>query len=791
MKKEQTVIKFDNIKDLLYHSANTYADNIAFTTKIKNGKEVEYINHTYTNLLEDINYFGTSLYKLGLQGKRSAVVGHNCYEWAVAHLSNLLGGIVSVPLDKGLQIGELEDSLIRSEVESIVFDEKLKDIIEEIKNSGKTNIKHFICFSKLPGFLYFYDLIDDGKKAIEAGYSEYINYKVNPSAMSILLFTSGTTSKSKAVMLNQNGIATNIYDMQLVETFYSTDVNIAFLPYHHIFGSTGMLVMLASGVKTVFPDGLRYIQQNLKEYKVSVFVGVPVLIDKMYSTIMKEVEKQGKTSLINFMIKLSNFLLKLHIDIRRKVFKQLIDALGGNMRFVISGGAPLDKRVGKWFNSIGIHLVQGYGLTETSPVISAENDTCVKEGSVGIPMGSLDVKINNKDANGIGEIIVKGPNVMLGYYKNEEQTNEVLKDGWFHTGDLGYIDDDGYLFITGRQKDLIVLKNGKKVFPEELEILINRLDEVEECFVYGLPDAQDSNDVKVSVEVVYNETVTKSKYPNATEQELKDIIWNEIKEINKTLPMYKYIKHLVLTKEPLIKTTTNKIKRNEELKSMHRVKLADRVLPTYTKGEEIFNMVSHIVGGALGIAVLALCVIFSALHHNVYGIVSTSIYGVSLILLYTMSSIYHGLNPNRTAKKVFQIIDHCSIFILIAGTYTPFALCTLREYDTATGWTLFGIVWGLSILGIVLNSIDLKRYKVFSMICYILLGWCIIFKINVIIELLTMKGFILLLAGGLVYTIGAIFYGLGKKHKWMHSVFHIACIVASTLQFFCIFFYVI
>ena len=568
MKKEQTVIKFDNIKDLLYHSANTYADNIAFTTKIKNGKEVEYINHTYTNLLEDINCFGASLYKLGLQGKRSAVVGHNCYEWSVAHLSNLLGGIVSVPLDKGLQIGELEDSLIRSEVESIVFDEKLKDVIEEIKNSGKTNIKHFICFSKVPGFLYFYDLIDDGKKAIESGYSEYINYKVDSYAMSILLFTSGTTSKSKAVMLNQNGIATNIYDMQLVESFYSTDVNIAFLPYHHIFGSTGMLVMLASGMKTVFPDGLRYIQQNLKEYKVSVFVGVPILIDKMYSTIMKEVEKQGKTGLINFMIKLSNFLLKLHIDIRRKVFKQLIDALGGNMRFIISGGAPLDKRVGKWFNSIGIHLVQGYGLTETSPVISAENDTCVREGSVGIPMGSLDVKIDNKDANGIGEITVKGPNVMLGYYKNEEQTNEVLKDGWFHTGDLGYIDDDGYLFITGRQKDLIVLKNGKKVFPEELEILINRLDEVEECFVYGLPDAQDSNDVKVSVEVVYNETVTKSKYPNATEQELKDIIWNEIKEINKTLPMYKYIKHLVLTKEPLIKTTTNKVKRNEELKKV-------------------------------------------------------------------------------------------------------------------------------------------------------------------------------------------------------------------------------
>lgn len=224
---------------------------------------------------------------------------------------------------------------------------------------------------------------------------------------------------------------------------------------------------------------------------------------------------------------------------------------------------------------------------------------------------------------------------------------------------------------------------------------------------------------------------------------------------------------------------------------MQRIKLADRVLPTYTKGEEIFNMVSHIVGGALGIAALALCVIFSALHHNVYGIIASSIYGVSMIVLYTMSSIYHGLPPQSTAKKVFQIIDHCSIFILIAGTYTPFTLCTLREYDVATGWTLFGIVWGLSFLGIVLNSIDLKRYKVFSMICYILLGWCIIFKINILIELITLNGFILLLSGGIVYTVGAIFYGVGKKHKWMHSIFHITCIIASVLQFLSIFFYVI
>ena len=224
---------------------------------------------------------------------------------------------------------------------------------------------------------------------------------------------------------------------------------------------------------------------------------------------------------------------------------------------------------------------------------------------------------------------------------------------------------------------------------------------------------------------------------------------------------------------------------------MNRVKLSDRVLPTYTKGEEIFNMVSHIVGAALGIAALVLCIIFSAIHKNAYAVVSSCIYGVSLVLLYTMSSIYHGLSSKIRTKKVFQIIDHCSIFLLIAGTYTPFALCTFREYNTATGWVLFGIVWGLSILGIVLNSIDLKRYKVFSMICYLLIGWCVIFKISLLPELLTLNGFILLLAGGIVYTIGAIFYGLGKNHKWMHSIFHIACIIASTLHFFCIFFYVI
>ena len=560
--KFRDVPVFNNIKEVIENSVKLYKNNVAFVTKIKKeDKSVEYINHTYQNLLDDINSFGTSLYKLGLKGKRIAICGRNRYEWVVAHLSNLFGGIVSVPIDKELQLNELEDSLVRSKADAIVFDEKYEENISIIKQNGRTNIHNFICMSNIDGYTKFEDLLKDGKKEVQNGTDEFIKNKVNSETMSILLFTSGTTSKSKAVMLNQKAIAANIADMLMVESLYPTDTNIAFLPFHHIFGSTGMLVMLATGVRTVFPDGLKYIKQNLKEYGVSVFVGVPLLVNKMYENIEKEIEKPGNTKIINFATKVSNFLLKFHIDIRRKLFKQVLDGLGGKMRLIISGGAPLDKKVSVKFNEFGVHLIQGYGLTETCPVIAAENDKYVRSGSVGFPMNHVTVEIVNKDKDGIGEVRVKGPNIMMGYYENEEATNKVLKDGWFYTGDLGYIDKDGFLFLTGREKDVIVMKNGKKVFPEELEILVNKLPEVEESFIYGMAQRGDKNNPMISVKIVYNKDAIKGR----NEKELHDILWTKIKEINKTLPPYKYIKNMILTDEPLIKTTTHKIKRKEEL----------------------------------------------------------------------------------------------------------------------------------------------------------------------------------------------------------------------------------
>ena len=569
MKQKNQIKEFKDIKELIYNSAKIYADQTAFIIKHQEGKNKTYENITYKSFLEQINALGTKLYAKKLKNKRIAILGRNRYEWTLAHITNLLGGIISIPLDKDLQIDELENSLIRSKADAIYFDEKYIEKIEKIKKRNNTNIKEYICMSKIAGYEDIHTLKEKGKKLLDEGNKEYISAKIDENAMNILLFTSGTTSKSKAVMLSQKNIASNIYAMQKVEDIRSTDSNLAFLPMHHIFGSTCLIVMLACGVRTSFPDGLRYVAQNLKEYEVSVFVGVPLLVEAIYNKVVKEIEKQGKTKLIQTTIKVSNFLLKFHIDIRRKLFKPIIDQLGGKMRFVISGGAPLDPKIQKGFIDLGIEVAQGYGLTETSPVIAAESKFKSRNGSIGVPMENVTVEIVNKDENGIGELRAKGPNVMLGYYENEEETNNVLKDGWFYTGDLGYIDKDGFIFITGRQKNMIVLKNGKKIFPEEIETLVNRIDLVEECMVFGMPDEIDKNDVKLSVKVVYNKDEVEQKYGNISFDEIRNIIWDRIKnEVNTTVPRYKHIMNMILTDKELIKTTTRKVKRNEELKEI-------------------------------------------------------------------------------------------------------------------------------------------------------------------------------------------------------------------------------
>ena len=542
----------NNMKEVIYTAVKEYPENIAFVIKHQENKKVEYDNVTYKRFLEEINKLGSALYKLGLKGKRVAIIGKNRYEWALAHMANLLGGIVSVPLDKDLQFDELERSLIRSKADAIIFDEKLEESIKKIKHSEKTNLKEFICMSEIEGYKSVPELLKVGNEELENANNSYINAEIDNDALAILLFTSGTTAQSKAVMLSHRNVATNVHDLQSMEDINSTDVSIALLPFHHIFGSTCMAYTLACGVKIVFADGLRYVKQNLVEYKVTMFVGVPLLMESIHKGVMKEIEKQGKTKLIKIATPITNFLLKLGIDVRRKIYKAVIDGLGGALRLVIVGGAPADPKILQAFGNFGITTLQGYGLSETSPVVCAENAKLKRNGTCGVPMPSFEVEIVDKDEKGIGEIRVKGPCVMLGYYEMPEQTADVLKDGWFYTGDLGYFDTKGCLHITGRNKNMIVLANGKKVFPEELETLVNRLELVEESMVFGLPSKEDKNDVKLSVKIVYNKEVAEKKYPGKSEEELYKILWEQIKEINKTFPRYKYIQNMILTDKELI-----------------------------------------------------------------------------------------------------------------------------------------------------------------------------------------------------------------------------------------------
>ena len=570
MSKENyfNAVEYSTIKDLFNATVEKYKDHTAFVIKEKAGETTTYREISYKQLLDDINAFGTAMYSKGFKEKRIAVIGKNRYEWVVTHFSSVIGSNVSVPLDKDLQLEELENSLVRSKASAVVFDAKLEPIIKDIKFRRNTFVEEFISMDDLEGYTSFNALLETGREKIKEGDKEYLDTSIDPDRMAILLFTSGTTSQSKAVMLSNRNVASNIFALQSVEDIRPTDTNIAFLPFHHIFGSTCLALMLACGVKTTFPDGLRYIKQNLAEYHVSIFVGVPVLTEAMYKALLKEVDRQGKTKLIKVATSVSNFLLKLHIDVRRKLFKQVLDGLGGALRMVISGGAPADPVSIKGFNELGIITLQGYGLTETAPVVAAENYKCRRIGSIGPAMPNVEVDIINKDEDGIGELIVKGPNVMLGYYEMDELTKEVIKDGWFHTGDLGYIDKDGFIFITGRNKNLIVLKNGKKVFPEELETMVNRIDLINESMVFGLKDERDEQDVVVSVKVVLDEETIKEKYQGKTDEELREIVWEKIKEVNQTFPKYKHIKKLLISKEELIKTTTKKVKRQEEMKKI-------------------------------------------------------------------------------------------------------------------------------------------------------------------------------------------------------------------------------
>ncbi len=556
--------KFYNIRDMIENAIRQYPDNVAFKIKEKKGTKVKYTNITYRKMEKDIFALGTAINSMTKNEKRVAIIGKNSYPWVLTYLSTIYGNNIVVPLDKGLPDEEIKDLIKRSRANIIVFEDKYIDVMKQMQEEKWGNTEHFICIEKNNTFKTLEQVMEMGKKELKKGNKKIMHAKIDDKKMSSIIFTSGTTSLAKGVMLSQYNIASNINSLQEVIAIYDTDVNMAFLPFHHTFGSTAIILFLSKGATNVFCDGLRHIQNNLIEYKVSIFVCVPLLLEAMYKKIMQEVKKQNKEKMVKFGIKLSKFLLKFKIDIRRKLFKDIINQLGGSIRYIVSGASSIDKKVAEGFNNFGMTTVQGYGLTETSPVLIAETENAIRYGSIGHPIPDVEIKIENKNEEGIGEIVAKGPNVMLGYYENEEETNKVLKDGWFYTGDLAYEDKDGYIYIAGRKKNVIVLKNGKNVYPEELELLINNLPYVSESMVFG---KEKDDDFIVSAKIVYNKEYVQETYKDISEEELKEKIWNDIKEINKRLTTYKHIKNLIITDEPMVKTSTAKVKRYEEIKN--------------------------------------------------------------------------------------------------------------------------------------------------------------------------------------------------------------------------------
>ena len=569
METKSRKMKFTDLKDMLNQTGEVYGDRPAYIFKTEEKGKFRIITHK--EFRENINALGTTLIQMGLKDKRIAVISENRYEWELSYLAVAAGVGVIVPLDKALPDNELESLILRSQVEAIIYSSKYDAIMNTLREKKNTNLKYFISMDleeNTQGIYAEKALVEKGKKLLADGNKTYIDAKIDAEKMGIMLFTSGTTAMSKAVMLSHKNLVTNVMD--IIQRFDLTDEDrfLSFLPLHHVFECTvGFLYPISIGGSIAFCEGVKHMAENIKEFEITAMISVPAVFDIIYRKVMKTIEKKGKLANLEKGKKVSQFLLKMKIDLRKQLFKEVHESLGPKLKLVVTGGAALDPETETGFNDLGFDVEQGYGLTETAPVIAAETPKCRRLGSIGKKFPSVEVKIDDPDEEGIGELMAKGPSIMLGYYENEEATKSALEsDGWFHTGDLARIDKDGFIYISGRKKSVIVLNNGKNVFPEEIETLLNKVEGIKETFVFE--KKEDDGDVKVCVEIVYDKELIKELYHIEGEENIKEFLWDKVKEVNKLMPKYKYVREMVITEEPLIKTTTLKIKRHEELKKV-------------------------------------------------------------------------------------------------------------------------------------------------------------------------------------------------------------------------------
>ena len=557
-----------DLKHMLNTSVELYGDNVAFRQRFEKDKPFREI--TYREALDTVNGLGTALIAHGLKGKRISVIGENCYQWATSYLAAVCGTGVVVPLDKELSAEELKQLIIEADVSAVLFAKKYEKMFKEMMASGDTGLEMLVNFSPADecgeGVFSWESLVEEGKKLVESGDRSFIDAEIYADEMSVLLFTSGTTGIAKGVMLSHRNICEDLMSAPTILNVNTWDIFFSVLPVHHTYECTcGFLMPLYKGASIAYCEGLKYIVKNLAEVQPTMILAVPLIFESLYNNIMKNVRKQGKEGLVRKVLALNKVTKKVGLDLNKLLLKDILKVFGGRMRVLISGGAAIDPAILQFFNDLGFISVQGYGLTECAPMAALNPDRhkYMRNSSVGHLLPGMEVKIEDKNEDGVGEICVKGPNVMLGYYNMPEETAKVIKDGWFHTGDLGYVDDEEFIYITGRKKNVIITANGKNVFPEELEYYLGRSTMVSESMVWAQEDESGQDTVIVATIKPDMEEVEAAIGKDAAgdADQVEKLLWTEVDKINENLPFFKKIKKITVRREEFEKTTGKKIKR--------------------------------------------------------------------------------------------------------------------------------------------------------------------------------------------------------------------------------------
>ena len=565
---------YKTIKEVFDMAKEKYADNIFMLEKFN--PKGNFTEITYKEFANDVIALGTALTKkYNLKNERVVIIGENTYNWYVSYMAMLCGVGIAVPVDKELPVNEIENVIKRSKATAVIYSTKKADVIKKVEDK-LPQVKYFIQMNsedKLVGReVGFNTIVEQGKEMVASGDSSFTKIEIDPEEFKVLIFTSGTTSNSKGVMLCNRNLAQNINAVNPYVKIHEADRFFSVLPLHHTYESTiGFLLPVARGSSIAVCQGLKYIVPNLKETKPTALLAVPLLIENLYKKINQTIDKSGKTAMVNSMMQITNALKNVGVDIKKTVFKEIYENLGGKLRFVVSAAAPIDPKVGKWMQDLGIIFLQGYGLTETAPIAALTPQYDTRVGSAGKAVTCAELKIDNPNEKGEGEVLIKSETLMLGYYEDKKATDEVIEvdeegNRWFHSGDVGYLDKDGFLYITGRIKNVIVTQNGKNIYPEEIELMLGNIPEIKECMVYG-KEVEGEKELIITAKVIPNleEIQKEHKGEELTDEQIHDIIWEKIKEVNHKLTSYKAIKKLEIKKDEFVKTTTMKIKRYVEI----------------------------------------------------------------------------------------------------------------------------------------------------------------------------------------------------------------------------------